>query len=151
MAINDFTVIAIDSSTTHCGVAIFNNTTFLRSITYDFGGTYSLYKLRDIVKVFENLFCDEAPKIVLIETPVPCRNSKAVTSLNQVAGAISAVAFITGADVEFIHNKEAKKLTGVKTKEDSINRAKLITPTKDISEHEADAIMIAIAYFMKHS
>lgn len=138
--------IGIDSSTTNCGVAIFENGVYKESTTYKFDGTYSLTKLTRIIKRFDEVFETHTPDLVILEETVPIRNSKAVTALNQVFGAIIASAMSYGGWVNQVHNKVCKKAFNYKTKDEAIAIAERITGRKKLSEHEADAILLVETY-----
>jgi len=139
--------IGIDSSTTNCGVAIYENGKFINAINYKFDGTFDLNKLKKIILGFDELFETYGPDLVVIEETVPIRNSRAVTSLNQVFGAIVSLAMAQGSWVNQVHNKVCKSTFKYKTKEEAIAIAKKLTKIKrEITEHEADAILVVETY-----
>lgn len=137
--------IGVDSSTTNCGVAIYEDGVLIGTALFTFKGKYDFEKLRLIVSEFDDLFSDCSPDIVLIEEPAPVRASRAVTGLNQVAGAIFSCAMSHGAFVDMIHNRTVKRLMQTKTKEDAIRLASTLW-TGEVSEHEADAVLVVEAY-----
>lgn len=53
--------IGIDSSTTNCGVAIFKNGILDSTKNYEFKGTYSVEKLKEIVDTFNDVFKTLSP------------------------------------------------------------------------------------------
>lgn len=139
--------IGIDSSTVCCGVAIYKSGVFFKTEKLEFKDRFCPEKLYAIAKEFQSLFIIYQPDIVVIEEPVPTRFSKAVTSLNQVAGVIFGVATYFCDTVDFIHNLTVKKAMGIKTKEDSIAKAKSLYPQlKDINDDQSDAIMLVETY-----
>lgn len=145
--IGDTITLGVDSSTTNCGVAVFVNGKLKQTANFEFKGKYSIEKLKAISFTFNNLFADYSPDIVLIEEPAPVRNSRAITGLNQVAGAIAALGFYHGAHVDFVHNQTVKKTYKIKTKQDSINIVRRsFRVRKDMTEHEADAVLVVSAY-----
>ena len=121
---------------------------YINSENYKFKGTYNLNKLENIISLFNGLFEKYAPSLVIIEKPAPVRHSKAVTSLNQVFGAIVATAIVRDIHVNEVHNKTVKKTFNYKTKGEAIDRARFIinSPKADITEHEADAILVVETY-----
>lgn len=145
--IGDTITLGVDSSTTNCGVAVFVNGKLSQTANFEFSGKYSVSKLKIIAFAFNNLFADYSPDIVLIEEPAPVRNSRAITGLNQVAGAIAALGFYHGAHVDFVHNRTVKKMFNVKTKEDSVGLVRrMFKVSKDITEHETDAVLVVMTY-----
>ena len=138
--------IGIDSSTTNCGVAIFKNGDIVTTCNYEFSGTYNLDKLEKIISTFEGLFKEHNPAMVILETPAPVRNSKTLTALNQVAGAIWATAANSGAFIDQIHNKTIKKIMDVGSKEDAVKRVREKYGLKVKTDHEADAVLAVEAY-----
>src|SRR5690606_19712278 len=89
---------------------------------YGFDGKYDLTKLEQITKTFMEVFDEHKPQMIIMETPAPVRNSKTLTALNQVAGAIWGLAISRGIFVDAMHNKTAKKLMGTKSKEDAVRK-----------------------------
>lgn len=146
MAKKDIVTIGVDSSTTNCGVAIFKNGDLIETENFSFTGTYDLDKLEKIIKTFDDLFKKHKPAMVILERPAPVRNSKTLTALNQVAGAIWSTAVMHGAFIDHIHNKIIKKVMGVKTKEDAIKKVKKDYGLKVKTDHEADAVLTVEAY-----
>lgn len=146
----DIITIGIDSSTTEIGVAIFLNGRLISTENKIFNGIYTIDKLKKIGKYFEELFSERAPDIVLIEEPAPVRNSRAITSLNQVVGAIITMASMYGVlTIDFVHNRTAKKVMGIRSKDDSIAKARKLYPEKlsrPVTHHECDAIMVVETY-----
>jgi len=139
--------IGIDSSTTNCGIAVYTNGKFAGSKNIEFKGVFNLSKLEFITKEFNHIFKVYEPMLVIIEETVPIRNSRAVTALNQVFGAIVATAILHGAHVNQVHNKTMKSTFKYKTKEEAIVIAKKLTGAReDITEHEADAILVVETY-----
>jgi Holliday junction resolvasome RuvABC endonuclease subunit len=138
--------IGVDSSTTNCGIAVFEDGTLKMTCNHKFPGTYSLDKLRDITKTFESIFDEHSPSMVILETPAPVRNSKTLTALNQVAGAIWATAVTRDIFIDDMHNKIIKKLMGTKTKEDAIEKVEELFGIKVETDHEADAVLTVEAY-----
>lgn len=138
--------IGIDSSTTNCGIAVFSNGTVIETSNYEFTGSYDLDKLRRITETFIEIFDKHNPNMVIMETPAPVRNSKTLTSLNQVAGAIWGVAVSKNIYIDHMHNKKTKKIMGTKTKEDAINKVKELFGLSVKTDHEADAILTVEAY-----
>lgn len=138
--------IGVDSSTTNCGIAVFEDGTIVKTCNYQFSGTYDLLKLKKITQTFVEIFDEHSPDMVIMETPAPVRNSKTLTSLNQVAGAIWGVAISKGIFVEKMHNKKTKKILGTKTKEDAINKVRELFNLDVETDHEADAVLTVEAY-----
>jgi Holliday junction resolvasome RuvABC endonuclease subunit len=138
--------IGIDSSTTNCGVAIFENGTLLKTINYPFPGNYDLPKLEKITKTFIKLFSEQRPDMIILETPAPVRNSRTLTALNQVAGAIWGVAVSKGIFIDTMHNKTAKKVMGTKSKEDAVRKVEEVFGISVLTDHEADAVLVVEAY-----
>lgn len=146
MSKKDIVAIGVDSSTTNCGVAIFKNGDLVKTCNYTFSGTYDLDKLEKIIQTFDDLFSKHKPQMVILERPAPVRNSKTLTALNQVAGAIWATATMHGAFIDHMHNKIVKKVMEVKTKEEAIKKVKKDYGLKVETDHEADAVLIVEAY-----
>lgn len=138
--------IGVDSSTTNCGVAIFKNGTLIETCNFAFPGTYDLDKLEKIIIVFDELFAKHKPKMVILEKPAPVRNSKTLTALNQVAGAIWATAAMHGAFIDDMHNKIIKKIMSINSKEDAIRKVKESYGFEVFTDHEADAVLAVEAY-----
>lgn len=138
--------IGVDSSTTNCGVAIFKNGALIDTYNYEFSGTYDLDKLEKIIQTFNKIFKEHKPHMVILERPAPVRNSKTLTALNQVAGAIWAAAAIHGAFIDHIHNKTIKKIMGVNSKQEAIDKVKKSYGKKVKTDHEADAVLAVEAY-----
>ncbi len=137
--------IGVDTSTTNCGVAIYKDGKLVGTKLLTYSGKYNFEKLRRIVVDFVHLFSDYSPDIVLIEEPAPVRASRAITGLNQVAGAVFCCALMHNAFVDMIHNRTVKRLMQTKTKEDAIRLASTLW-TGEVSEHEADAVLVVEAY-----
>lgn len=142
----DIVTIGVDSSTTNCGVAIFKNGNLIKTCNYEFSGTYDLTKLEKIIQTFDALFKEYKPKMVILETPAPVRNSRTLTALNQVAGAVWATATMHNAFIDHMHNKITKKIMNVKSKEDAIKRVRERYGAKVKTDHEADAVLTVEAY-----
>jgi Holliday junction resolvasome RuvABC endonuclease subunit len=140
--------IGVDSSTTNCGVAVFENGNLIHTKNFEFEGSYNLEKLEKITRVFKNLFTEYNPGMVILEAPAPVRNSKTLTALNQVAGAIWAVAVVNETFITDMHNKVIKKLLNIKSKQDSIDRVAEIFGLTVETDHEADAVLVVEAYKM---
>ncbi len=138
--------IGIDSSTTNCGIAVFENGSIINTCNYEFSGTYSLEKLKKITQTFIDILDAHKPDMVIMETPAPVRNSKTLTSLNQVAGALWGVAVSKDIFIDHMHNKTTKRIMGTKTKEDAINKVKELFDLEVETDHEADAILTVEAY-----
>lgn len=138
--------IGVDSSTTNCGVAIFRNGKLKKTYNYTFKGTYDLDKLDKIISTFDELFSKHKPNIVILERPAPVRNSKTLTALNQVAGAIWATAVAHGAFIDDIHNKSIKKIMNIKGKDEAIEKVKSEFGVEVETDHEADAVLTVEAY-----
>ena len=138
--------IGVDSSTTNCGVAIFRNGTLIETCNYAFPGIYDLDKLEKIITVFDKLFTKHKPQMVILEKPAPVRNSKTLTALNQVAGAIWATAAMHGAFIDDMHNKIIKKVMSVESKQDAIRIVKKNYGLDVLTDHEADAVLTVEAY-----
>jgi Holliday junction resolvasome RuvABC endonuclease subunit len=136
----------IDSSSTNCGIAVFKNGTLTKTENIKFDGCYDLDKLTKITKVFQEKLEEHDPSIVIMEKPAPVRNSKALTSLNQVAGALWALALVRGVFIDEIHNKVLKKLMDIKTKEDSMAKVKELYGIEVKTDHESDAVLAVAAY-----
>ncbi|MBI2414430.1 crossover junction endodeoxyribonuclease RuvC [candidate division WWE3 bacterium] len=140
--------IGIDSSTTNCGVAIFENGKLLKTQNFEFSGTYSLDKLEKITKTFQTLFDKYNPGLIVLETPAPVRNSKTLTALNQVAGAIWATAIVKNIFIADMHNKVIKKLLNVHSKQEGIERVAELFGIIVKTDHESDAVLTVEAYRM---
>lgn len=138
--------IGVDSSTTNCGIAIFENGNLIKTHNYTFDGTYTLDKLEKIVKTFDQLFEEHKPGLVIMEKPAPVRNSKTLTALNQVAGAIWSVAVLKEVFIAEMHNKIIKKIMNVKSKQDAIERVAEKFGIIVKTDHEADAVLTVEAY-----
>lgn len=138
--------IGVDSSTTNCGVAIFKNGDLVKTCNYKFSGTYDLDKLGKIIETFNTIFSEHKPRMVILERPAPVRNSKTLTALNQVAGAIWATAAINGAFIDHIHNKVIKKVMEVGSKQEAIDKVKERYGLDVETDHEADAVLAVEAY-----
>ena len=75
------------------------------------------------------------------------QNSKAVTSLNKVWGAIFAVAMNQTFCVYAMHNRTAKKAVGAKTKEEAVEMMRAKYPIlANATEDECDAVLMVDAY-----
>jgi len=141
-------IIGIDSSTRNCGVAIYDDNKLIFSCAYPYTGVYSIEKLRLICADFSDLIQKHQPDALLIEETIPVRNGRAVTSLNQVAGAIMAIGFEYGATVGTIPPTTIKRIMEVKDKFDSVSKAMELHPELNaISDDEADAILVVETYF----
>ena len=138
----------IDSSSTNCGIAIFENGKLIKTENIKFPGTYSLDKLTEITNYFIKKINSVKPNIVIMEKPAPVRNSKSLTALNQVAGAIWATALMNDIFIDEIHNKVIKKYMNIKSKEDAIECVKKRYGVKVKTDHEADAVLSVTAYSM---
>lgn len=141
-------IIGIDSSTKNCGYAVYDGLRLVESGNYRYPGYYDIEKLRLIVADFNDLIAKHNPDAVLIEETVPVRNGRSVTSLNQVAGAIMAVAYMWPATVGAIPPSTIKKVMDIKTKEDSISLVTDMYPSlpDNITDHESDAILLVETY-----
>lgn len=144
----DVVTIGVDSSTTNCGVAVFKNGTLIKTCNYEFSGTYDLDKLEKIIETFNDLFKKHKPHIVILESPAPVRNSKTLTALNQVAGAIWATAAMHGAFIDHMHNKIIKKVMGVANKAEAVEKVKKQYGLEVATDHEADAVLAVEAYMI---
>lgn len=138
--------LGVDSSTTNVGFAYYENGELKKTFIRTFAGTYDWEKCRVIGNIVNEVLKKYMPDIVVLEEPINIRNPKGAMALSQVVGAIIMICayyetFLTG-----IHNKTVKKLMGIKTKEDSVKKAKEILDKKDMTEHEADAVMCVEAY-----
>ena len=138
--------IGIDSSTTNCGTAIYENGKLVRTKNYEFSGRYTLTKLEKITKTFNDLFDELTPDMIILEKPAPVRNSRTLTSLNQVAGAIWGVATAKGIFIDQMHNKTIKKMMDVKSKDDAIKVVSERFGMEVETDHEADAVLTVEAY-----
>ena len=138
--------IGVDSSTTNCGIAVFRNGDLITTCNLEFSGRYDLDKLELIIQRFDELFKEHKPHMVILEQPAPVRNSRTLTALNQVAGAIWATAAMHGAFIDHMHNKIIKKIMEVKSKQDAIDRVKEKYGVVVETDHEADAILTVEAY-----
>ena len=138
--------IGIDSSTTNCGLAVFENGTLKETCNYEFSGNYDLTKLERITKTFIEAFKKHKPDMIIMETPAPVRNSRTLTALNQVAGAIWGVAVSQGIFIDGMHNKITKRIMGTKTKEDAVKKVEEVFGILVETDHEADAVLTVEAY-----
>lgn len=138
--------IGIDSSTTNCGIAVFEDGKLTHTHNYKFSGTYSIEKLKKISDTFVEVFDDLEPNMVILERPAPVRNSKTLTALNQVAGAIWGIAVAKDIFIATLHNKTIKKIMNVKSKEDAIKVVEETFGVKVETDHEADAALTVEAY-----
>ena len=138
--------IGIDSGSHFCGVAVFENGIYKESFYLEFPGTYSLVKLREIVSRFNEIFKKYKPTIVVIEEPLAVRNGKVTRMLNLIGGSIFSQACAECDTVDFIHNKTLKRLQDIKTKEESIEKAKIISLKDNLIDDEADAILLVDSY-----
>lgn len=143
---NDVITVGIDSSTKSCGIAIYRNGEYERSFTKTFEGTFDVEKLKLIIEFFNEFFADLLPDIVIIEEPLAIRNGRITRHLNLLGGAIFSSAYSLCQCVDFIHNKTVKKLMGVKTKEDSVKKAKGLLGVDCQTNDESDAILIVESY-----
>lgn len=141
-----YVTIAIDSSTTNCGIAIYENGVFKDSLNISFLNKYSLDKLIEISNWFSDFFSENPADLLIIEETVPSRFSRAVTGLNQVFGAIVAVANSHNIHVNQLHNQKVKSHLNFKTKEEAIKLAFAFTGRGNLTEHEADAVLLVETY-----
>lgn len=143
------TYLTVDSSTSKCGIAVFDSGKLISHLTKEFPGTWDQTKLVNIVKYFEDLISELNPDVVLIEEPlVFAKQSRSVAMLNQVGGAIFTVAIMFGKSVVFFHGQKVKKYLKFKTKQESIAIAQETYNITGINEHEADAINLHDAYIL---
>ena len=141
--------ISIDASTSKCGIAIFEHGELSSYQTAEFEGTWSQQKLLKIIEYFDDLFTTFHPSKVFIEEPlVFAKQSRSVAMLNQVGGAIFAVAQYA-CPVVFFHGQKVKKILSFKTKEESIKIAQKMNKCSGINEHEADAMNLYNAYMLR--
>ena len=147
MNYKNITLLGIDASSTNIGIALYEDNVLRSTKNLQFKGTYNLEKLELIAKEIEELISDVNPRVILIEEPVPMQGSKAMTALNQVAGAICAIAFVYRMQVKYIHNRTAKKAFGV-THKVMANKLMINKYPKleNATEHELDAVLIVEAY-----
>lgn len=138
--------IGIDSSSTNCGVAIFIGGKLEKTIAYPFDGPYSVDKLKRITDQFHALFAQYHPTMVILEEPLAVRNGKVTRILNQIAGAILAVALSYGAFVDMIHGQTVKRLLDVHSKEDSLERVKELYGVTCRTHDESDAVLVVAGY-----
>lgn len=147
---------AIDPSTTNIGVAIFESGKLLGTANLSFKDIYDLQKLKSIVIAITNAIYMYEIDMVVVEEPVPTRFSRAVTSLNQVVGAIFAVTVVNKNPITFdwVHNRTVKSTMNIigKGKEGklcAIQRAIELHPelkAQNITDHVADAVLVGETY-----
>jgi Holliday junction resolvasome RuvABC endonuclease subunit len=143
--------LGIDASTTNIGLAFYINGVFDRTKNIVFKGTFDLTKLELIVKTISTLLDHTKVDFIILEEPVvPVgfhKNMIIVMKLNQVAGAICAVAMMKGVYIQYMHNQTAKSAFGVKHKDAAgklmVNKYPVLA---DATEHEKDAVLLVEAY-----
>lgn len=143
--------IGVDASTTCCGLAVFKDGFLTKTFSVKFKGKYDAFKLKDICIAFENVFEEYNPDIVIIEEPFTFSASRtnAVSSLNQVAGAIFSTAMNYTHNVYMIHNSTVKKIFGIKgkdLKDQMMAKAKELYDEDYKTQDEADAVLVVEAY-----
>lgn len=143
---NDIVTIGIDSSTRSIGVAIYVNGEYADSFVKEFPGTFSFEKLKTMLDYFNELFIDLTPDIVLIEEPIAARNGRVTRHLNIVGGAIFSSAYTQCLLVDFVNISTWKHIMGVKNKQDSLEKARLICKRDCSTDDESDAILIVESY-----
>jgi len=138
--------IGIDSSSSCCGIAIFEDGIYKESFAKVFDGPYNIQKFRTMTTYFDNLLADYLPDIVLLEEPLAVRNGRVTRVLNQVGGMIFGLASTYAKTIDTIHPKTVKSRMKIKDKKDSIIRAKQITGKTCTTDDESDAILIVETY-----
>lgn len=138
--------IGIDSSSTCCGIAIFENGIHKKSFAKEFPGPYTIQKFRIMTEYFDQLFAEEMPDIVLLEEPLSARNGKVTRILNQVGGMIFGLASSYAKTIDMIHGATIKKQMGFKTKGESKQKAKEIFGITCATDDESDAILLVGTY-----
>lgn len=140
---------AIDASTSSCGVAIFECGELQLYFTKKFDGTFSYTKLDEIFNYFEEKIAEFNPERVIVEEPlVYAKQSRSVAMLNLVGGVIFAVGRIYRKPVFMYHGNKVKKILKFKTKQESIKLAQRNYKVKGLTEHEADAINLYTAFIL---
>lgn len=148
-------ILGIDASTTNIGIAYYVDGVLNKTENLRFKDTYSLEKLEQIVGSVEHIISSYNPKRVILEEPITPNiyskqfraSTRSITSLNQVAGAICAVAFLYKIEVMFIHNRTAKAAIGVKDKTMANKRMVSKYPILEgATDHECDAVLMVEAY-----
>lgn len=141
--------LGIDASTTNIGYALFEDSDLQWTESHDFKKTYSVDKLKTIVEDVEDIITTYDPDVIILEEPITAKmpNTKSTSSLNQVAGAICAIAFLYNIEMHMLHNRTAKSAFGVTHKEMAnilmINKHVVLM---DKSDHECDAVLMVEAY-----
>lgn len=140
--------LGIDSGSRQCGVAIYENAELIGTLNKEFKGGYNTEKLQRIIEFFDLLFMSHEPNLIILESPAPVRGSRSLTVLNQIIGAIIALATMKDTTVVMVHNKTAKSAFGVTKKDDAVKRMKEKYPIilKKASKDECDAVLMVEAY-----
>ena len=148
-------MLAIDASTRYFGLALYVGGRLYDVKSVSNTDTFSLDKLRDLYYTFEEICKEFEPEHVVIEKPAPVRNSKALTSINQVFGMIFALFVSKGVTVDTVHNRTAFKYfpeitgTGKEKKQNTVDYIKKLYPefaNEITDDHVADAVIIGEAY-----
>lgn len=151
----DNVMIGVDASTKKMGISVFKNRRLFTTYDYEFSGTYDLHKLFLICKVFKQVLEDNKPIIIVIEEPLTAnsRFSRNISSLNQVAGALTAVGMMMDAKVYHLHNNTAKSVFNISNKKNVKSHIKRCVEEiypflkdKDLSQDEYDAVFILEAF-----
>lgn len=151
---NDCRMLCIDTSTSHFGFALYVNGDLQKVFGLDAEGTYGLDKFISLTITFGKILQEQKPNLVVLEQPVPVSFSRNLMSLNQVVGMVLAMATSYGASVDWVHNRTAKKLSGVTAKgkdgkKQAIELMKAKYPDFSASitnDHIADAVIVGEAY-----
>jgi hypothetical protein len=147
-------IVGLDTSVHNIGVAIYECNNFIRTEYYPFKDTYCLDSLFKICETIETEIFGELrgyKRLLLIEEPLPpVRNSKAISMLNQVAGALAWLGKSYGFDVRYINNRTVKNRMGITTKEDSIKKVRKLykdSIRKGMTDHESDAVLLVETFY----
>jgi Holliday junction resolvasome RuvABC endonuclease subunit len=142
-----YITLGIDSGTRVCGFALYVGGRIGDTFSTTYMGTYDQDKLAYIVNDIGSFLEKSNVDFVVIEEPAPVRGSRAITSLNQVAGAIVGVCVARGIEFHMLHNAKAKSALGVRTKAQAVEKIKEMYPQlENVSDDECDAVLMVEAY-----
>lgn len=145
----DNVVVGLDASSSKCGVALYINGSLHDTFLIKKKGNFSKEKLHQWIIEYGNIFSKYCPDLVVLEEPITARmlGTKSISTLNQVAGAIIATALFGGIELHLIHNKTAKALLGVNSKEEANDAMRKMYPTMlgSATEDELDAVLMVEA------
>lgn len=143
--------LGIDASTTNIGIATYINGSLKDTKNLLFKDKFSLTKLELIIASFSGVLQELTPDFVIVEEPITAqlRNTRSISALNQVAGALVATSKLYGAKTYMMHNKTIKSAFGIKHKHDVKYLLERMYPhlkDEELTEHELDAILVVEAY-----